>query len=178
VIEIGPRTVEESLARARKGDNSAFAVLVRAHQRSVFSLSARMLMDTHEAEDLSQEVFLQLHRHLADIESEAHLPFWLRKVTVRKAIDRLRRRPEREIDLSDVEEIASDSTDDDPLLQRRIRTLIAKLSETARAVVLLRYQEDLDPTEIAESLDMPINTVKSHLKRSLATLRELVEAGP
>jgi RNA polymerase sigma-70 factor (ECF subfamily) len=102
----------------------------------------------------------------------------LRKVTVRKAIDRLRRRPEREIDLSDVEEIASDSTDDDPLLQRRIRTLIAKLSETARAVVLLRYQEDLDPTEIAESLDMPINTVKSHLKRSLATLRELVEAGP
>jgi RNA polymerase sigma-70 factor (ECF subfamily) len=42
---------------------------------------------------------------------------------------------------------------------------------------LLRYQEDLDPTEIAESLDMPINTVKSHLKRSLATLRELVEAG-
>ena len=60
----------------------------------------------------------------------------------------------------------------DPLLQRHLRLLISELSPPARAVLLLRYQEDLDPIDIAETLDMPINTVKSHLKRSLDSLRE------
>ena len=60
----------------------------------------------------------------------------------------------------------------DPLLQRHLRALVAELPSSARAVVLLRYQEDLDPLEIARTLEMPINTVKSHLKRSLASLRE------
>ena len=58
------------------------------------------------------------------------------------------------------------------MLQRQLRALIAQLPASARAVVLLRYQEDLDPSEIARTLEMPINTVKSHLKRSLEQLRE------
>jgi RNA polymerase sigma-70 factor (ECF subfamily) len=53
--------------------------------------------------------------------------------------------------------------------------LIAELQPAARAVVVLRYQEDLDPTDIASTLDMPINTVKSHLKRSLTLLRARVQ---
>ncbi len=58
------------------------------------------------------------------------------------------------------------------LLQRHLRDLLSDLSPPARAVLLLRFQEDLDPTDIAQTLDMPINTVKSHLKRSLETMRE------
>jgi RNA polymerase sigma-70 factor (ECF subfamily) len=57
-----------------------------------------------------------------------------------------------------------------------LRELIGELPASARAVMLLRYQEDLDPLEIARTLDMPINTVKSHLKRSLAALRERLSA--
>ena len=68
--------------------------------------------------------------------------------------------------------MASEATTRDPLLERHLRELISELPAQARAVVLLRYQEDLDPTDIAEMLDMSINTVKSHLKRSLASLRE------
>jgi RNA polymerase sigma-70 factor (ECF subfamily) len=66
------------------------------------------------------------------------------------------------------------STEDhgDPLLQRHLRALLADLSPDARAVLLLRYQEDLDPLEIARTLDMPINTVKSHLRRSLDAMRQ------
>jgi RNA polymerase sigma-70 factor, ECF subfamily len=56
-------------------------------------------------------------------------------------------------------------------MESRLRTLVASLTPAARAVVVLRYQEDLDPTEIAQTLKMSLNTVKSHLKRSLATLR-------
>jgi RNA polymerase sigma-70 factor (ECF subfamily) len=59
-------------------------------------------------------------------------------------------------------------------MQQTLRRFVATLPATPRLIVTLRYQEDLDPTEIAEVLEMPLNTVKSHLRRSLAILREKV----
>jgi RNA polymerase sigma-70 factor, ECF subfamily len=163
----------DSLSQAQSGDSLAFATLVRGHQRLVYSLALRMLSDPHKAEDLAQEVFMQLHRRLALIQSDTHLLFWLRKVTTHLAIDRLRQEPRHEVVPLDGEPgIASEAMETDPLLQRRLRGLIARLAPAPRAVVLLRYQEDLDPSEIAETLDMSINTVKSHLRRSLEALRE------
>ena len=168
---------DDSLSRAIAGESAAFTVLVRNHQRSVYSLALRMLSDRHKAQDLAQDVFLQLHRSLAAIESDAHLSFWLRKVTINRAIDRLRREPKYEsVPLEENLNLVSDAHDRDPLLQRRLRELVGRLLPAPRAVMLLRYQEDLDPMEIARILDMPPNTVKSHLKRSLATLREQVTA--
>ena len=168
---------DNSLSRAIAGESAAFTVLVRNHQRSVYSLALRMLSDRHKAQDLAQDVFLQLHRSLAAIESDAHLSFWLRKVTINRAIDRLRREPKYEsVPLEENLNLVIDAHDRDPLLQRRLRELVGRLLPAPRAVMLLRYQEDLDPMEIARILDMPPNTVKSHLKRSLATLREQVTA--
>lgn len=161
------------LERAAAGDTGAFASLVRRHQRSVYSLSLRMLADRFQAEDLAQEVFLQLYRSIRSVESEAHLGFWLRRVTVNRAIDRLRREPLlAPAALAEADALATEAAEVDPILERRLRGLLRELPPAARAVVLLRFQEDLDPTEIARTLQMPLNTVKSHLKRSLATLRE------
>jgi RNA polymerase sigma-70 factor (ECF subfamily) len=110
------------------------------------------------------------------IESGKHMVFWLRQVTTRRAIDQLRRRSRVEMTAFD-EDTQLFSTEDggDPLLRRHLRLLISELSPPARAVLLLRYQEDLDPMDIARALDMPINTVKSHLKRSLDALRQSIE---
>jgi RNA polymerase sigma-70 factor, ECF subfamily len=176
VGEDDSRANEELVSRALAGDAAAFGALVRTHQRTVYSLALRMLSDRCKAEDLAQDVFLQLHRHLSSVESVAHLTFWLRKVTVNAAIDRLRREPRYEAPLEDADAIASQANDSDPLLQRRLRALIGQLAPAPRAVMLLRYQEDLDPTDIARTLGMSIHTVKSHLKRSLAELRERIEA--
>lgn len=163
---------EEVLSRALAGEAAAFATLVRQHQRAVFSLALRMLSDRHKAEDLAQEVFLQLHHKLASVTSAAHLVFWLRKVTVNRAIDRLRREPKLEaLPLEDADAVACEDDDQDPLLSRQLRSLVAQLAAAPRAVLLLRYQEDMDPTEIAKALNMSINTVKSHLKRALTHLR-------
>ena len=116
---------------------------------------------------------MQLHRRLAVIESDAHLLFWLRKVTTNLAIDRLRQGQKyRLLPLDDDPGVADVQLESDPLLQRRLRALIGQLPAAPRAVVLLRFQEDMDPTEIAEALEMSINTVKSHLRRSMAALRE------
>jgi RNA polymerase sigma-70 factor, ECF subfamily len=170
---------EELLTRALAGETAAFAALVREQQRSVYTLALRMLCDRQKAEDLAQEVFLQLHRNLASIESVTHLTFWLRKVTVNRAIDRLRREPKMEVlPLEAADTVAGDGVDDaalDDLLVRRLRQLVNQLPPAPRAVLLLRYQEDLDPTDIARTLSMSINTVKSHLKRSLAVLRKGID---
>jgi RNA polymerase sigma-70 factor, ECF subfamily len=165
-------SADELLSRARAGESPAFAALVRRYQRPVYSIALRMLYDRHKAEDLAQEVFLQLHRMLGSIESDAHLAFWLRRVTAHRAIDRIRQEPKYEIaPLNEADAVASEQGDDDPLLRRRLGEWVAQLAPIPRAVVLLRYQEDLDPVDIARTLDMSINTVKSHLKRSLTTLR-------
>ncbi len=170
--EPSPHGLEQTLLRARRGDSAAFATLVHSHQSLVFSLGLRMLRSPESAEDLMQEVFMQLHRSLGAIVSARHLRFWLRKVTVNRAIDQLRRLPaQAEVSIDDEPELAAEAISGDPLLQQRLRQLVGALPPDARAVILLRYQEDLDPTEIAQALNMPLNTVKSHLTRSMATLR-------
>ncbi len=169
---------DDLLTRALAGEAAAFGMLVRTHQRSVYSLALRMLSDRHEAEDLAQEVFLGLHRNLSSVQSPAHLIFWLRKVTLNRAIDRLRREPRQTVSLEDAGSLIVDATEQrDPLLQRRMRALLAQLPPAPRAVMLLRYQEDLNPNEIARTMNMSVNTVKSHLKRSLTTLRERIGHG-
>jgi len=150
-----------------------FSALVREHQAMVFSVCWHFLHDRDLAEDVAQEVFLGLHRNMASIQSASHAGHWLRKVAVQRAIDAGRRRVRRpQVALADVAEPVADTPVRDPLLKETLRRLIATLAETPRMVMILRYQEDLDPTEIGQVMDIPVATVKSHLQRSLALLRE------
>jgi RNA polymerase sigma-70 factor (ECF subfamily) len=147
---------------------------VRQQQAMVFSIALHFLRDRQAAEELAQDVFLHLHRNLASLKSPEHITFWLRKVTSHRCIDYSRRRKWSQVSLEDVPELPAAPKTRDPLLARRLRQLVASLPEKARMVVVLRYQEDLTPAEIASVLAMPIATVKSHLQRSLAMLREKV----
>lgn len=138
----------------------------------VFSLAWHFLRDRAVAEELSQDVFFELHRNIGRLGSESHIRFWLRQVTSRRCIDESRRRKLRpKFGLNEVPEPAAVHTERDPMLSETLRRLMAGLPERARFVVLLRYQEDLEPLEIAQVLEMPIATVKSHLRRSLALFR-------
>jgi RNA polymerase sigma-70 factor, ECF subfamily len=150
-----------------------FGELVREHQSMVFSVCWHFLHDRDLAEDVAQEVFLGLHRNLASIQSASHAAHWLRKVAVQRSIDAGRRRIRRpQVALADVSEPVAETPSRDPMLGETLRRLIATLPETPRMVMILRFQEDLDPAEIGQVLDMPVATVKSHLQRSLARLRE------
>lgn len=159
------------LDRARAGDLDAFTDIVRAHERMVYGLAWHMLRDTSLAEEVAQDVFVALHQHLSGVESPDHLVFWLRRVASHRSIDAARRRRQDRCVIELPEDLAGDRHGTDPLLRRRLRGLVASLTPRARAVVVLRYQEDLDPTDIAAVLTMPLNTVKSHLRRSLLLLR-------
>jgi len=165
--------LDDTLERSALGDQLAFEQIVRQHQGMVFSLACHFLRDRALAEELAQEVFLNLHQNLHSIKSPEHLVFWLRKVTSHRCIDQSRRQKVRpQVSLEDVPEPAINASESDLFLSEMLRRVVDTLPEKARLVVILRYQEDLDPGEISSVLDMPLNTVKSHLRRSLASLRD------
>ena len=163
----------DTLERSALGDQYAFEEIVRQHQGMVFSMACHFLRDRSLAEELAQEVFLNLHQNLNSIKSPEHLVFWLRKVTSHRCIDQSRRQKVRpQVSLEDVPEPAINASENDLFLSEMLRRVVDTLPEKARLVVILRYQEDLDPGEIASVLEMPLNTVKSHLRRSLSILRD------
>lgn len=171
-VDQGER-LEAALARAVGGDQSAFAEIVTEHQAMVFSIGWRYLQDRSLAEDVAQEVFLELYQKLAAIQSPAHLTYWLRKVAVHRSIDQGRKQKHRrESDSENLPEPAAESKHSDPLLLHRLRQTVGMLPERQRMVVILRYEEDLGPAEIADLMEMPVNTVKSTLQRALEELRK------
>jgi RNA polymerase sigma-70 factor (ECF subfamily) len=166
-----PQACATAWAAVRAGDAAAFARLVREHQRMVYSLGLRMLRNRAAAEDLTQEVFIQLHERIGTLDTATHARHWLRRVAMHRAIDQLRRRPPSSTG-DDLLLLVDERDPGDHLLANRLRVLIGELPPHPRAVLVLRYQEDMDPSEICRLLDMPLNTVKSHLRRALEVLRE------
>ncbi len=164
---------EAGIQPAAVGITQAFEAAVREHQAMVYSVVYHFLQDRSAAEELAQEVFLELFRHWHEIESRAHRVYWLRKVASRKCIDQTRRRKFRNhVSLEETPEPFTWMPATDPLLKRYIEQLLGKLQDVPRMIVILRYQEGLEPAEISELLEMPVATVKSHLQRSLALLRK------
>jgi len=164
--------IETALQQARQGDTGAFAEIVREYQAMVFSIGWHYLADRALAEDLGQEVFLQLYQHLSAIESAAHLNHWLRRVAVHRCIDHSRRKYfRREWPLDETHELAAGGRPADSFPSERLRQTVAQLREKERMVVVLRFQEEMELSEIADLLNMPLNTVKSTLHRALENLR-------
>ena len=161
-----------------------FEALVDEHQSMVFSLAWRMTGDRGLAEELAQDVLLELDRNLGKMQSADHARRWLRQVTLHRAADALRRRRTHAASLgTDVWEELEErhaivgpgsygiGYEEESPLGRRIEELLAGLPETQRTALILRYQEDLTPEEIAVEIEAPLATVKSQLQRGLKLLR-------
>lgn len=154
-----------------------FEQLVDEHQSMVFSLALRMTGDRGLAEEIAQDVFLELDRCLSKIESPAHAKFWLRRVAMSRSADALRWRRVRCLDLwVEIEERDGLRLEERAsALGVRVEQLLSTLPEAQRAALVLRYQEELTPEEIAATLGAPVATVKSHLQRGLKLLRAKAE---
>lgn len=168
--------IEKMLAAATiEAGAAGFSEVLRANERMVFSIAYHFLRNREAAEEVAQDVFLQLYRRFDELQSVDHATFWLRRVTSNRCIDYARKRKiHAAVSLDDAPELSVGGAQGDPMLNRRLRALIGSLPETPRLVMVLRYQEDLMPEEIARTLDMPVRTVKSHLQRSLAMLRDKI----
>lgn len=171
------------LELARGNDREAFRHLVAACQARVYTAALRLTAQPADAEELAQDVFVQLHASLWRIEDVQHLQKWLLRAIYHRSIDRIRQRERQGLKLplealADSPEGQAPESDADPLAASRLFGLLQQLQPDARAIVLMRYQDDLDPVDIAAVLEMPLNTVKSHLRRSLQWLRDQCAGDP
>jgi RNA polymerase sigma-70 factor (ECF subfamily) len=138
----------------------------------VFSIGWHFLRDRSLAEELAQEVFLRLHRSWDSMESREHLECWLRKAMSHRCIDEIRRRKAQpQVSLEDAAEPGALERLQDPLLTAYLERMVASLPEKQRMLVILRYQEGMEPEEISKMLGMKPSTVRTGLGRALELLR-------
>lgn len=167
-----------SLAHARRGEARACRRLIELYQRPVFALLSRMLVrsDRVLVEDLAQETFLRVFRALPgfDPHGPARLSTWILTIATRLALDELARRRPTTVPLEDALHLPQESGLDE-VERKRLRGAIVRaleqLSPEQRAVFVLREHHDLDYEEIARSLELDLNTVKSRLFRARTALR-------
>jgi RNA polymerase sigma-70 factor (ECF subfamily) len=163
------------VARARAGDTDAFRMLVERHRDRAYALAFRMLGSAPDAEEAAQDAFLRAWRALPQFRGESAFSTWLHRIVVRRALDRratLKSRRARETSLEDTAEVAGATESSDAALRLRLDHLLDRLSEMQRTVVLLYYYEDRSVEEVSRILEMPEGSVKTHLHRARAALRE------
>jgi RNA polymerase sigma-70 factor (ECF subfamily) len=178
------RSDEDLVAAYLQGDPAGFDELNRRYRGSVYALCLRMTGRPQDAEDLTQDIFVQILRSLAVIRTDRPLRPWIFVVARHKCLDHLKRR--RILSLTDVSAGETEATSGLPIadatplpdevaeradLKRSLDAAIGTLPERYRAVVTLRYSSDLTFAQIGGVLGQPENTVKTHFQRAKALLR-------
>lgn len=166
------------IRRAQQGEMDAFRLLVEQSKANVYRLAYDLTGSRHDAEDLTQEVFVKAFRSLASFRGDAAWGTWIYRITVNACHDhRKRMKPTDEYDDED-EAGAGDGREPGPdrraeadVMKRHIDEALGRLPQREREVFVLRHYHDLPLKEIAESLKLAEGTVKSHLFRAIQQLR-------
>ncbi len=183
VIEATPATDAELLAAIAYGDREALATLHHRHAPMLLGLLYRLLGSRSDAEDVLQEVFLQIWRQADDFDpSRGRAATWMTTLARSRALDRLRiatvrsrldaARAVREV--ADMLGIDPSETAIDGEEALRVRRAVAQLPDAQRTVLLLAYWKGFSQSQIAHHLSAPLGTVKSSARLGLENLRTLL----
>ncbi len=162
----------ELAAQAAAGDRRAYGELVRRHGSAVRGLLRRMGADSATADDLAQDAFMTGFEQAAEFRGEGTFGAWIRKIAARLYLKKVKR--ERLVfsdDLEPVEDVMQRDASKDAASRIDLDEALKTLSRGERLCVSLCYGADWSHAEAAEALNIPIGTVKSHVKRGLDKLR-------
>lgn len=185
MVAIETPRVETDLELARlsaAGDTAAFERLYRQHHRRVYSLCLRMLGNPTEAEDLTQDVFVQLFRKIGSFRGESAFTTWLHRMTVNQVLMHFRRRnvrPESTTDdgeLPPVVEVGTERPSHMPVVDSiALERAIAELPKGYRTVFVLHDVEGYEHEEIGHMLGVTVGTSKSQLHKARMRIRALLD---
>jgi RNA polymerase sigma-70 factor, ECF subfamily len=178
------------IRRCQAGEEEAFRLLFEQYKNLVYRTTYLTLGSADDADDILQEVFLQVHRSLDSYDpARGAFSTWLHRIAVNRCLNH--RRGRRVVD--SIEKLLADATEDgEPgsvALQRHrsaieryeaddpVRRALDRLSPKLRVVVILRHYSDLSYAEIAEIMDLPLGTVKSRLNIAMRQMRDDLESG-
>ncbi len=175
-------TTEQSLIRrAQDGDLEAFHTLVEGARNSVYLLAFNMTGNRHDAEDLSQEVFIKVYRSLKTFRGDSAWRTWLYRITVNTCHDHHKTKKGIMTGYSDEVQETAYSEHPDPLPDRsaeaglirgHILRALDALTPSERSVFVLRHYQDLSLKQISDTLNIAEGTVKSHLFRAVQRLQK------
>ena len=175
------------IRRILSGNDEAFSVLVRKHQKSIHALAWRKVRDFHIAEEITQDTFLQVYKNLAQLKNPNQFGGWIYVIANRLCLKWLQKNklpmqslddtPPEEIEEASYTRYASDQRQAEVTEDRheRVKKLLAKLPESERTVVTLFYLGEMTAKEIGKFLGVSVNTVKSRLRRGRERLQERQE---
>ena len=178
--ERGILVVEQELVRAaQSGDRDALITLLRQIETHVYQTAYYLLNNEHDAMDAAQEALIRIYTKIDSYEEKAKFKTWVQRIVTNICIDKFRRNKPA-LSIEEHEMVFSDriNVEEEGLstyVAKDIREAIDKLPEHHRAVVVLRYLQDFSYNEIAESLGLPLNTVKSYLFRARQQLQTFLQ---
>jgi RNA polymerase sigma-70 factor (ECF subfamily) len=166
------------VARCREGDEQAFRELVDRYKGLVFALVARSIQEPGRAEEVAQDVFVRVYRGLPSFRGDARLSTWIYRITV-NLLAAERRAPPTE-PLEGTREVprefgGADRAFDELTLRDRIEKALLRLPVNYQVLINGHYLKGMRYEELAEALDLPLGTVKTHLHRAKRQLRHLLE---
>jgi RNA polymerase sigma-70 factor (ECF subfamily) len=174
----------EAIEKARNGDVTGYESLYHLHRHRVYSLCLRFTGNASDAEDLAQEVFLQVYRKISTFRGDAKFGSWLHRVAVNLALMRFRRRRPREVSLNVPETLKPDpmqsqlcdqSSTSSFLVERvALGRALGSLSKAKRSVVLLHDVNGFTHGEVARRLGLAAGTSKSQLHKAHVELRDIL----
>jgi RNA polymerase sigma-70 factor (ECF subfamily) len=163
------------IERCRTGDEVAFGELVERYKHLVYGMIWRLTADRSRTDDLAQEVFLKVHRGLPYFRGDARLSTWIFRI-VSNVCSQERGHQPPETSATDVREPGRhDAAFTDLELRDRLDKAMAQLPEQHRLLIAAHYLEGVQYEALAEALDIPLGTVKTHLYRAKRRLRELLQ---
>ncbi len=187
-METAGTSDEQIIERALAGDVDAFGEIVHRWERRIFALAYGILGREEEARDATQETFIAAFRNLRGFRGEAKVSSWLHRIAVNQCITRQRRarvRAETGLDeeveagreqfLSTGHEALPSHSTESKQRAEAVRRAVASLPQELREIVLMKEFEELTFQEIADTLDVPLSTVKSRLYTALKQLRLRLE---
>lgn len=172
--------VETELIRAaQSGDREALITLLREIENHVYRTAYYILNNEHDAMDAAQEALIRIYTKIGSYEEKAQFKTWIQRIVTNICIDKFRRnKPTVSIEEHELIFAEKQNVEEEVLnayAAQDIRSAINQLPEHHRAVVVLRYLQDFSYNEIADSLNLPLNTVKSYLFRARQQLQTLLQ---
>lgn len=167
------------VSRAQQGDVGSFERLVHVHAGAIFSFLYRFLPNPQDVQDLTQIVFLKAFQNLSQFDgSKGKFRSWLFRMAATSSLDELKKRESESVRENVAAEIQKESqrhkTAEDRMVIESVKQAISALTSIERQVILLFYYHDLSYQEIADTLDIPLGTVKSRMHNAIARMRRLL----
>lgn len=169
---------KDVLDRAKDGDLRAFHEIYKSSSGFVYSLAMRMIQNTTDAEEVTQDVFVKIHKSLKQYEGRSSFKTWIYRITMNTVINFCKKRSadqkKKNALLAEGQDVYSENEAKKNLSQQTaeetLKEILIALNEDQRACILLREIEGLDYQQIADTLKINLNTVRSRLKRARETM--------